>query len=147
MVVNFIIRDYTQGGLKMIDIVSFNKALKTAWIQKYLDESNKEKWKLFLDAELENFGGPVVLNNLNKTDTKNISKSFAPFFEEIIEIWAELNYQEQITSVDSFLSQDLWYNSLIRIMNKPIYNIIWHQQGVPQVNQIINPLSPSSDQC
>ena len=43
--------------LKMIDIASFNKALKAAWIRKYLDESNKGKWKLFFDAELEKFGG------------------------------------------------------------------------------------------
>ena len=64
----------------MIDILSFNKALKLAWIKKYLDESNKGKWKLFLDAELENFGGPAVLNNLNKTDMKNISKSLSSFF-------------------------------------------------------------------
>ena len=59
----------------MIDIVSFNKALKSAWIKKYLEEKNKGKWKLFLYTELENFGDPVVLNNLNKTDEK-ISCSF-----------------------------------------------------------------------
>ena len=32
----------------MIDIASFNKALKCVWIRKYLDESNKGKWKFFL---------------------------------------------------------------------------------------------------
>ena len=30
------INDYPEGGLKMIDIASFNKSLKATWIQKYL---------------------------------------------------------------------------------------------------------------
>ena len=31
------INDYSEGGLKIIDIASFNKSLKAKWIQKYLD--------------------------------------------------------------------------------------------------------------
>ena len=42
------INDYAEGGLKMIDIQSFSKALKATWIRKYLDTSNQGKWKLFL---------------------------------------------------------------------------------------------------
>ena len=41
------INDYATGGLKMLDIQTFNRALKAKWIQKYLDSSNKGKWKLF----------------------------------------------------------------------------------------------------
>ena len=64
----------------MIDIVSFNKALKAAWIKKYLDESNKGKWKLFLDAELENFEGPVVLNNLKQNRHEKYLQISCSFF-------------------------------------------------------------------
>ena len=41
------INDYCDGGLKMIDLISFNKALKTTWIKKYLDTTNNAKWNLF----------------------------------------------------------------------------------------------------
>ena len=41
------INDYAEGGLKMIDIQSFSKALKATWIRKYLDTTNQGKWKLF----------------------------------------------------------------------------------------------------
>ena len=44
---NVITQNYSDGGLRMIDISPFNKALKAVWIRKYLDESNKGKWKLF----------------------------------------------------------------------------------------------------
>ena len=50
---NVVIRDYPDGGLKMLDIISFNKALKAVWIKKYLDENIKGKWKLFIDVEPE----------------------------------------------------------------------------------------------
>lgn len=40
---NVIIQNYGNGGLRMIDISSFNKALHSVWIRKYLDESNKGK--------------------------------------------------------------------------------------------------------
>ena len=37
------ISDYKNGGLRMIDIKSFNKALKSTWVKKYLDN---DKWNL-----------------------------------------------------------------------------------------------------
>ena len=42
--------------------------------------------------------------NLNIKDVKEISRSFNPFLKEVVEIWAELSYEGEITSVDSFLS-------------------------------------------
>ena len=33
---NVVINDYLEGGIKMIDIFSFNKSLKATWIKKIL---------------------------------------------------------------------------------------------------------------
>ena len=78
----------------MIDIASFNNAPKSVWVRKYLDESNKGKWKLFCDAELENLGGQAVFRgNLDITDSKKLANNLSPFLKEILEIWSELNYQ------------------------------------------------------
>ena len=132
-----IMRDLKNGGLKMIDIRSFNKALKCAWIKKYLDENNKGKWKCFFDYDLENFGGATFFRNLSIKDVKGISRSFNPFLKEVVEIWAELSYEDEITSVDSFLSQSLWNNSLIRIMGKPVFYKNWYQMGISTVSDII----------
>ena len=38
---DIIINDYSNGGLKMIDIEYFTKSLKATWIKKYLDEGNQ----------------------------------------------------------------------------------------------------------
>ena len=37
------------GGLKMIDLYSFNKSLKTTWVKKYLDTTKNGKWKFIFD--------------------------------------------------------------------------------------------------
>ena len=41
----------------------------------------------------------MVLNNLNKADTTKVAKGLSPFLKEVLEIWAELNYQDKITSL------------------------------------------------
>ena len=51
------INDYNKGGLKMIDLQSFNQSLKIKWIKGYLDENNQGKWKSFFDYYLEKHGG------------------------------------------------------------------------------------------
>ena len=39
----FTIKDYLEGGLRMIDI-NTSKSLKASWIKKYLDPKNNGKW-------------------------------------------------------------------------------------------------------
>ena len=50
------INDFRDGGLKTIDLISFNKSLKTTWIKKYLDNGNSGKWKIFFDMALKKSG-------------------------------------------------------------------------------------------
>ena len=62
----------------------------------------------FFDAELENLGGQAIFRgNLD------------------LEIQSELNYQGSIETLESFLTQSLWYNSLTRIMDKPVFYKSW----------------------
>ena len=115
------INDYSEGGLKMIDIASFNKSLKATWVQKYLDPENCSKWKRLFDSELERNGGEAILKgNLNKKDVNNLKIS-DPFVKEILVIWSEVFFRETIVSEEHLLSSPLWQNSLIRIQNKPVF--------------------------
>ena len=87
----------------MIDLFSFNKSLKSTWITKYLDTNNNGKWKLFLDDVLKNCGGENILtSNLNIRDTLEITKVSNAFFREILEIWGEINFENQIMSEEHF---------------------------------------------
>ena len=106
----------------MIDIAFFNKAVKSVWLRKYLDESNKGKWNFFLMLSLKTFEAKLFLGAaLTLKTPKKLANNLSPFLKEILEIWSELSYQGSIETVESFLTQSLWYNSLIRIMDKPVF--------------------------
>ena len=92
--------DYPDGGLKMMDIASFNKSLKTVWVKKYLDPESSSKWKCFFDLQLRKYGGGAVpKGNLNLKDTKDLKIS-DPFVKEILEIWSEVCFEDAVTSDD-----------------------------------------------
>ena len=136
---NVMINDYPEGGLKMIDITSFNRSLKAIWIKKYLDAENQGSWKSFFDLELRKYGGEVTFaGNLNKKDSCNIIKVSDPFIKEILEIWSEANFEQILMSDNHFLSSPLWYNSLIRIENKPIFYKDWFIKGVKNVKHLMD---------
>ena len=116
------INDFKDGGLRMLDIESFNKALKCSWIKTYLDDENKGKWKLFLDLELECFGGKMFFTyNLSKNDLLNHVHFKDPFLKEVLNIWTEVNFEPQLKSVEHFHSQTLWFNSAFKIAKKTFF--------------------------
>ena len=139
---NVIINEYSDGGLKTIDLLSFNKSLKTIWIKKYLDKTNMGKWKLFFDLELGRYGGEAVfLGNLDKKDTKNHFHTSDIFVNEILLIWSEVNFNNSISSLEQYKTQRLWNNSLIRIDRKPGFFFFffreWLAKGILTVESLI----------
>jgi len=79
-------------------------------------------WKLFFDLELARYGGKAVfLGNLDKIDTKKHFQTSDIFVNEILLIWAEVNFSKKISSLQHYKTQRLWNNSLIRIDRKPVY--------------------------
>ena len=67
------INDPRDGSLRMIDLISFNKSLKTTWIKKYLDNDNYGKWKIFLDIVLKKYGCQSFFSyNLNASDISKL---------------------------------------------------------------------------
>ena len=56
---------------------------------------------------------------------------------EILNIWSEISFDSDVNSFDHFLSTSLWYNSLIRIGNRPVYYKHWFSKGVQNVAHIM----------
>ena len=122
----------------MIDIKLFNQALKSAWIKKYLDRENYGKWKLLFDLELKNFGGEEIFRgNLNKEDLSKYIKISESFTSEILQIWTDIKYEANISSIEQLKAQNLWQNSLIRVGNRPIHYRSWSSKGVKTVGHLI----------
>ena len=134
---NIMISNYEQGGSKMIDVISFAKALKSNWIKKYLDQNNLAKWKLFFDSHLHDFGGATIFKgNLNQKDLLMVGIS-DPFLLELLQIWSEIAFEDRMVSVTQLRSQSIWFNSLIRIGNKPIYFKPWAASGIQNISDLM----------
>ena len=136
---DIIISEDKSGGLRMIDIKSFNKALKSTWIKKYLDKDNHGKWKLFFDLHLTEHGGGTDLfkGNLNKNDLHKHYKISDTFLSEVLQIWSEISFNGNITSNKQFRSMNLWNYSLIKVGNSPIYYKTWATKGVREVRHLM----------
>ena len=129
------INDYATGGLKMLDIQIFNRALKAKWIQKNLDSSNKGKWKLFLDFFLAKYNATLLITgNLNVNDAAALEID-DPFTKELIEIWSCLNFKKQ---PPDFSNIPIWHNSFVRIDNKPICYKNWYKAGIHFRNHLLD---------
>ena len=58
--------------------------------------------------------------------------------KEILEIWCEASFTENLTSEAQFLSSPLWYNSHIKIGNRPVFFKDWSLKGITEVKHILN---------
>lgn len=129
------INDYEKGGLKMLDIKTFNSSLKSSWIKKYLDIKNTGKWKLFFDFYLAKHGGrKLFAGNLNSEDIRHLNIK-EDFLKEVLHIWAEINFQN---TPKDFEDIPLWHNSLIRIGKIPVFFPRWSTSSVNHVKDLLD---------
>ena len=131
------IADYQDGGLKMLDIMEFNKALKITWILKYISDDCQSKWKSFFDLYLSKFGGKLVFtSNLARKDAKSLDVKDT-FLQELIELWSDLNYRDSFASQADFGAESIWNNSMIKIAGKTIFYKHWLDAGVRNINDLL----------
>ena len=122
----------------MIDMKVFNRALKSGWIKKYLDNENHGKWKLLFDLELRKFGGEEIFRgNLSKEDLSKYIKISDTFTLEILQIWTDIKCEANISSIEQLKAHNLWQNSLIRVGNRPIHYRSWSSKGVTTVGHLM----------
>ena len=83
-----LINDFAEGGLKMLDLQSFNRTLKAKWIQRYPDPHNRGKWKVFLEFLISLTGHNINLllqGNVNSDDLASLGIE-EPFTKEVKEL-------------------------------------------------------------
>ena len=122
---------YKEGGLKMVDIKIFHKALKLTWFRRFLKggcENVEHLMNSFLKQplHLSFLGDDYFLAKANETVN--------PFWKEMLTHLASLfqaNYY-------SFLSHPLWKNSRIKIDKNSILLKSWSQKGILFVNDLVN---------
>ena len=132
------ISDYKNGGLRMLDLNSFNKAVKLSWVRKYLNDNISVKWKLLFDFQLEGYGGGEFFRgNLYRKDVSKYINVPDPFITEIEQIWTEMSFEDAVKSIEHLLSLNLWHNSLVKVGKKPIYDKSWSAKRIQKVRHLM----------
>ena len=95
----------------------------------------KQNGNYFLTFFIEQHDGELLLTgNLKQADVAglNIQDSF---IKDVIEIWSNLIHEENPTHLGN---APIWYDSLIRIENRPIFYSDWSRAGVNQAKDLLD---------
>ena len=136
---NVIINNYEEGGLKLLHIESFCKALEMSWLHKLLDPMNMSPWKIVLLSYIEKYGGDKILY-LKKEGLASISEKLNPFWRDIFlnlsELLAIKDKQEK--DIINILSQPIWIKFNIKRNGKFFIIEKYYYNGAFFINDIIS---------
>ena len=130
-----LIKDYSDGGCKMIHLPSFSKSMKLSWVQRLFH--SESSWKnLFLSmyktdqAKLQSLGDfyPKLL-------TKNHSNDF---WNEVMNTLHYFHQKLQKNNLEDILSAPLWYNSNILIGDTPVFCRSMFDLGIRFVSDLFD---------
>lgn len=126
-------KEYSEGGLKMIDLNVFINALKSTWIRRFCEKNCKWQniFMSYIDKnKLFSCGGAYIKNLYLKI--KNY------FWKDVLRSWEMLIDRERDTDWEYFLSNPIWLNNLIKIEDKPPYFKDWFEHGIHYINDLYN---------
>ena len=92
MLANLIYQPRTKGRFGMVDLLSFDKALKLSWLFKVID-NNTDAYALQLKACLKVPIRTFLTFNLQKTHLRCVCTCpLSPFWDNVLRIWYDLHY-------------------------------------------------------
>ena len=105
-------KNYNDGGLRMIDIMSSQKCQKIMWLKRYLTDNNSI-WALVANTFCSVHEGLELLARCNY-DVKRLANTIPLYYEKMLEYWGEIRIK---TPVDDFI----WNNRNITVDNAIVF--------------------------
>ena len=76
--------------------------------------------------------------NLNKADLINLfPRVKGAFWREVLEAWCIYNFHTPV-STQQVLTQNLWFNSFIKVQNMVIFYRNWYEGGITTIVDLLN---------
>ena len=112
------ISDYTNGGLKEIDINWKLYSLKFSWITRLLDKSNFHPWKVIANEILRPVGGwDIFHTNLSlSSETRKEIQNLPSCYKDLINLFSKFANIDDLSN-EEIMGQWLWDNSHILKQN------------------------------
>ena len=129
---NVVIKQYTEGGLKMVNLQAFIEALKLTWIRRLLNTDRKWQDFIKLDLEVEKLVGCNT-----EYIKKKINKMKNNFWIDVLKGFIKFN-EKNIMDEETILKTPIFNNQNIQINGKDIYYDKWFQKGIRFINDLLN---------
>ena len=130
-------QDYERGGLRVTHVESLCKALRLAWIQRFLksDSGRLENWKVIPCSFFKKYGGLYFLLHCNFDEKSLKSIEMPSFYKQILSFFLEL---KSIYDTNGDQELILFNNKEIQIGGKTVFYQDWFDQGVYSICDILD---------
>ena len=127
-------RDYSQGGLRLVNLQAKQSALKINWVFE-CEHDNVLQSAMY--ENLHKFLRQLIWKcNINSCD---VSKLFPQhtFWRDVLLDWSQINYRNPLSKAQ-VLDQIIWLNSDVQINDRPVFWKRWYNLGILSVSNIVN---------
>ena len=123
-----LILDYSKGGLKMVDLPSFTKAIRLAWVKRLLTSSGQ--WQNLTNEILNRFSKSIFF--LNNNSITKLNKTIQnPFWKQILIDWVSLqNKPDHLV---------IWNNEDLKINGKSIAYKSFIDNNIIFIEDLLSP--------
>ena len=124
-----------EGGLKMIHLDSYIKALKITWIRRLLNTEGTWQNTIFHSIDLKSllhFGTEYLNKCINKTKNQ--------FWKDVLQAWKALQFKQEQKdnySSEQIQNNELWFNDKIKIGGKSIFYKKWYEKNIIYINDLL----------
>ena len=124
-----------EGGLGLANFQARDMALKANWVIRVIN-----------NAKLRNLANVLIGNpidndlwhcRLHKNDVNICFPHSSPFWRDVMFSWFDSTF-DYLYSVEEFRNQIIWFNSELRIGNKPIFNKELNEKGLHKVSNLLD---------
>ena len=129
-------QSYENGGLKNVDILTKIASIQCSWVKRLFDK-NFHDWKIIPTYLIHKFLGKNFKFHNSIAIHKDILSKFPFYYQEVFVKWKE-NYTFLSTAPSTILSEYIWYNSQIKIDNKPVYFNFFSEKQLNFVGQFFD---------
>ena len=125
---------YESGGLKMIDIISFQDSIFLSWAEALL---STRYWKSLATPFFKEVGGLSAFRSkpFKNSEIQGFSRISSPFWSDVLKCW--LKYSDNNLSPLSYLDP-LFNNSSVTLKGKVLLSFTSISKGVISISDMLN---------
>ena len=130
--------NYSDGGLRAVDIVSKLKALKMTWIRRLVD-NNFHRWKIIPRKYLTYANNEIICHRNLPFDQTVLNKinGIPVFYVDLLKRWSGLT-NSLSEDVNMILTESVWLNRSILIDNRSVFNSSFSTLSINTVRDLYN---------